>query len=384
MLKLQQSLIFIFYLRQSTNKKYYRGEKMNRVELEKILSGDIDITKRLFIWGVGNTSNLYQEGLNRLEKEGIFIDGYVDNNEEKWGKTFGNNKRIYSPNEIINLSNILVLITSPQPRVINEISKQLDNMGLLWMHIDEFVLKIHRNDVLSCYDLFIDEKSKSLYAELIRCRLFADYPTDNYVDKEQYFSFRNFGEYDPNEVFVDCGAYVGDSLENYIWRTDGTFKKIIAFEPDIENVKAINARLERLKKEWNLKDDKFEIYPYGISDKNSTSYIERYEINNGFGSKLKVNKTIDSVEIVSVSIDEYIKEPIGFIKADIESYEYKLIIGAKKCIEKYQPKLAICIYHNVVDFYSIPLLIHEICPDYNFSIRHYTHVLSDTVLYAYI
>ena len=51
---------------------------------EKLLSllefdGDYNFNE-IYIWGTGNTSDLYQEGLKRLENEGIFIKGYFDNN----------------------------------------------------------------------------------------------------------------------------------------------------------------------------------------------------------------------------------------------------------------------------------------------------------------
>ena len=61
-----------------------------------------------------------------------------------------------------------------------------------------------------------------------------------------------------------------------------------------------------------------------------------------------------------------------------------MLLGAKKSIKKYRPKLAICIYHNAVDFYEIPILIKEILPDYHLSIRHHSPTLCETVLYAWV
>ena len=53
-------------------------------------------------------------------------------------------------------------------------------------------------------------------------------------------------------------------------------------------------------------------------------------------------------------------------------------------IKKYKPKLAVCIYHNAVDFYSIPLLIHSFVPEYKFAVRHHSYELDETVLYVWI
>lgn len=356
--------------------------------LEELLNNKSDLAfndnLKLYVWGTGNTSMLYLEGLERLKSEGMVISGYVDNNSEKWGKTFADGNMIISPDELATIEDVLVLIASPQPTVIQAVSTQLEALGINWMHIDNYIFSKHKEEIYKCIDLLQDNRSKEVYKELIKCRIKGIYPDDNIVDKDQYFSFRDFGEYNSAEVYIDCGSYVGDSIERYIWSKDGSFKKIIGIEPDLKNIKAIEYRIDRLKKEWNLDDSAFEIYPYGLSDKSTVSYVERYDNNNGFGSKLINTKTENSTEVKTVALDDIVDGPVGFIKADIESYEYKMILGAKRIISEKAPKMAVCIYHNAVDFYSVIHLIKSINPDYKFSLRHYTHYLSETVLYAYI
>lgn len=356
---------------------------MIRKELETMLSIKDDYCgKKIIIWGTGNTTSLYQEGFNRLEREGFHIFAYADNNEVKWNTTI-NGIEVLSPSEVEKISDVLVLITSPQPNVIRMVGNQLDEMNVCWMHVDEYILCKHKDEVLKCFDLLEDARSKAVYAEIIKCHLEGRYPDWEFVDKNQYYSFGDFSDYNPNEIFVDCGAFVGDSLERYIWEKDGIFKKIYAFEPDEKNVEAMNYRIQRLKKEWNLSNNKIQVYPYGLSDSSSVTYISRYDSNNGFGSKIVQQKSENVDECRVVSLDDVLDEGCSFIKADIESYEYKMILGAKETIKKYRPKMAICIYHNCVDLYSIMLLIKEINKNYKFAVRHYTHMLSETVLYVY-
>lgn len=52
-------------------------------------------------------------------------------------------------------------------------------------------------------------------------------------------------------------------------------------------------------------------------------------------------------------------------------------------IQKYRPKLAICLYHTPFDMFEIPKYIKEIVSDYKMEIRHHTYNTSETVLYAY-
>lgn len=91
-------------------------------------------------------------------------------------------------------------------------------------------------------------------------------------------------------------------------------------------------------------------------------------------------------EFPIISIDDYFVqhriEKLNFIKMDVEGYELLALIGAKKTIEKFKPKLAISLYHKYIDFYSIPAWIKINFPGYIFYLDHYTIHSEETVLYA--
>ncbi len=364
-----------------------------RAELERRITGEMRevLNRDIYLWGTGNTAELYREGMLRLAKEGFRIAGYCDNNSDKWEKTF-DGKPVISPDTLKGLANVCVLICSPQKRVVQAVGAQLCEMGVEWFHIDDFLFKTHRDQVLACYDLLEDAESKNVYAEVIRARMAGDDPDLSLVNERQYFALHPFMGKNPKEVFVDCGAFVGDSIEKFIWERDGGFQKIMAFEPDPGNFSAMEYRVSRLKKEWNLKDEAIEAYPYGIGEKSVTGILDRNAANNGLGSKLKDisgadcgnDGTISEEACKIVALDDFIKEPVTFIKADIESYEYKMLLGAKKTIQKYKPLLAICIYHNGVDMYSIPLLLKSMVPEYKMAVRHHSVETDETVLYAWI
>ena len=81
-------------------------------------------------------------------------------------------------------------------------------------------------------------------------------------------------------------------------------------------------------------------------------------------------------------VDSLIKEPVSYIKLDVEGSEYQALLGARKTIETYSPRLAVCIYHKPEDVWELPWLIHEMNPAYQFYIRHYSYTEVETVLYA--
>ena len=55
---------------------------MKRIDDFLKLLPDIKDTS-FYVWGTGNTAQLYQEGIAREDR--IDIKGYIDNNQQKWG-----------------------------------------------------------------------------------------------------------------------------------------------------------------------------------------------------------------------------------------------------------------------------------------------------------
>ena len=227
--------------------------------------------KEVWIWGIGNTARLYQEGLKRID---LFeICGYCDNNSEYWGKSLYG-KQVISPDELRKHSNVIVLICSPQKEVIQSVGQQLKGLEIEHYGIAEAVFKLYRSEVMCCYDLLEDQFSKDTYAHIICCHLANEMPESRYVRAdEEYFWLKQFKML-RNETFIDCGAFTGDTIEKYIWIKSGYFKRIIAFEPDTQNYKAMQYRINRLKREWNLAEDSVKLFCCGVgAEEKAESFV---------------------------------------------------------------------------------------------------------------
>lgn len=101
------------------------------------------------------------------------------------------------------------------------------------------------------------------------------------------------------------------------------------------------------------------------------------------GSVVSTDKQGTDV-INMVTLDEVLHEKYTFLKADIESYEYNMLLGAERSIKMWKPNLAICIYHNAIDMITILPLIKKMVPDYKFAVRHHSVTFDETVLYAWL
>lgn len=333
--------------------------------------------KELWIWGAGNTAVLYQQGLQRLEEEQFVITGYVDRDPKKQGTTLSG-KSVFAPEVLKEKTNVCVLISSIREDVQNSVKAQLETWNIEHYLLDEVILKQHAKEVLTCYDLFADELSREVYAGIVEQRVTgvpSHFPFEN---GNAYFHYEDFNL--PDEVLIDCGAYIGDTITDYCEVTNGRFKKVIALEGDAVNFKKLQETTESLKDTYHLSKEQIELHFCAVADKMGSVNFSRYESDEGFGSKITDYESEGDCKLIC--LDEYVKEPYTFIKADIESYEYRMLLGAKRGIQTNKPRLTVCIYHNAVDFYSIPLLVKELVPEYELAIRHHLEGLSETVLYA--
>ena len=130
-------------------------------------------------------------------------------------------------------------------------------------------------------------------------------------------------------------------------------------------------------------EQKVIICDYALSNKSGTMYFT--PMNTNIAAGYIDNEPKDGSYLVNITtIDEFCKlnniKP-NFIKMDIEGAELDAIIGSKSTILEYKPKLAICIYHRFSHRWEIPLLIHEILPEYKFYIKK-SQPRGETVLFC--
>lgn len=231
----------------------------------------------------------------------------------------------------------------------------------------------HKSEILRVISLFDDEESKNIYKAMWRFRCTSNYsslPQNHY--KTQYFDNDLF-RYDrqDTEVFVDCGAFDGDTVRGFkrLMRKKGIDQyRIVAFEPDAENFK-------------NLRRNQPDITAVSAGCWSSEGILQ-------FCSDADASKICKSARtgtsVIRVKCIDRVREchDASFIKMDIEGAEQKALLGAVETIRRNRPRLAVCIYHSDEDMVKIPLLIHEICPDYKLYVRQHSNSRAETVLYA--
>jgi FkbM family methyltransferase len=199
-------------------------------------------------------------------------------------------------------------------------------------------------------------------------------------ERDQYFCLPQFCGSE-KEIYVDAGAYVGDSLERFLWSQNGVFHRALCFEPGMRQFRALANRRRRLISEWALDEDQITVIPAALGEANETAAAAS---SSGDMTSLALSAAGDH-QIKILSLDAHLAgERVSLIKADVEGMEMPLLRGAAETIRRHRPKLAICVYHYPSDIPVISRTIKSLVPDYRFALRHHSPQFMETVLYAWI
>lgn len=234
----------------------------------------------------------------------------------------------------------------------------------------------------TAFNLVDDELSKKIVIDKIKYLTWesAMEPVSAYFDGEM------FGQRQ-NEVFVDGGAFDGETSLEFIRIFNGQYKKIYCFEPtkanydlavknlqNYSNVELVNKGLYSGETILKFKD-------FGVDQWNAVNDYYMDHAWNGLAMEYNL------IEIPVTSLDIFFeKKPVSeyptMIKLDIEGSEKEALLGMRRVINTSHPKLIICAYHKIEDYFELTETIRAICPKYKIKLRHYTDNVFESILFC--
>jgi FkbM family methyltransferase len=216
-----------------------------------------------------------------------------------------------------------------------------------------------------------DDESKTTLLRICAFRLGLDIAYSSFRHtEEQYFNQLTLPQLSGEGiVYVDCGAYNGDSYLDLIDRPQITCDMAFLIEPDPVNY---NALVNAVSHRGNVV-----CLPLAVAQ-NYT--ILTFNAGQGEGGAISES---GNIHVAASALDQLIPNlHVDFIKLDVEGGESHAIKGAVNLIQRSRPVLAISLYHRPEDIWLIPELLFEICPEYNFFIRQHYYNSFDSVLYV--
>lgn len=326
----------------------------------------------------GKSPAVNQRFLDRLHVPIRFI---CDNNPNKWGSMLWG-LEVISPAKLPDIYpayNVLILVPFedqiiPQLQQLPVPPKDIFRLDLYFEEDNSAdYFRGVQEDFNWIYNQLADEESKDTYESVIRYRINRD---PAYLRKialprrTQYFPDTLDGSQflSPDEIFVDAGAFIGDTVEGFLAASEGRYRAIYALEPEANNFQKLLGSLQGKPNifcvQAALGDEEKQIR-FLADDSGSKADVS--------GGETACVKTLDGL----------LRDiPVTYLKMDVEGMECAALRGAKQLIQKHHPKLAICTYHSNADMVQVPKLILNLDPSYRLYFRHYTNALVETVCYA--
>jgi len=229
-------------------------------------------------------------------------------------------------------------------------------------------------DVLEAATIWSDDWSKEEYLRQVAWRARGAWTFRRPECTDSYFLPDVFSSI-PEEVFIDCGAFDGDTLRAYLAYCGQRFRRYVAIEPDAISFRRLEAFAAGLDASVQGR----------LKLLHSAVGAERATISFNDGGGLDSRAAAEGSSLVpSIPISDLAESsmPITFIKMDIEGAELDALRGARPVIEHHRPILAVCVYHSQHDLWQLPLLMKEMLPAYLMFLRCHEGDGWQTVAYA--
>ncbi len=231
----------------------------------------------------------------------------------------------------------------------------------------DFILK-NKNALSEAYSALSDDLSRKVFRDIIAFQYSGElkFLESCTTGKDEAFMVLNLGK---DEVYLDLGAYNGDTIEEFLHYTGNSYGAIIAFEPNAKSFKKLSDYCSGL--------ENVSLWQLGSYNKNTV-----INFNTKSGRNCAISDSGTPVQAARVDTILCGKR-ISYAKLDVEGAEKETFEGMENTIKLFKPKLNVAAYHRSEDIFSLILQLKELNPDYRFYLRHHPYIPHwDTNLYC--
>ena len=332
--------------------------------------------KPVVLYGMGNGADKI---IKVLESKGISVSGVFASDGFSSNKIFhGFNVTSYlTAKKNFGDMTVLVSFGSSRPEVLENIKRIAKEQELYAPDVpvcgdtlfDSEYFEKNKKDFEDIYDVFSDEVSRKTFADIVNCKLSGRIDPLFECEVTEDEPFDTFFKLTDEEVYLDLGAYRGDTVRDFLDRAE-KYCGIIAVEPDAKTYGKLVNDLCNVEKSVCINAC--------VSDKCGVKFLD------ACGSRgTKISDC--GIPVKCVTVDHIIGSgSCTYIKADIEGEELKALKGAENTIKMLKPKLKIACYHRSEDLIEIPKAVLTIRPDYKVYMRHFPSVPAWDTFYYFI
>jgi FkbM family methyltransferase len=174
-----------------------------------------------------------------------------------------------------------------------------------------------------------------------------------------------------DEVLLDAGAHHGSVTREFVQRTKGAFRQIVAVEPDPTNRATLADELRLLLPG----DPRVTLLDCPLAEHAGTATF-----HDGLGYASQLSDT-GLMRVATRAIDTLGIKPT-FVKLHLEGHELAALKGARQTLLSCRPIVAVTVYHNADGIWRTPLWLMQTLPGYRFLLRLDSWCGTGAVLYA--
>ncbi len=347
-------------------------------------------------WCSFGAGGLGRKTLAGLREVGVEPLAFADNNPALWGGEV-DGLPVLSPRDAAHkygrqAAFVITIWRGESDDVMGQRRQQLLDLDcvtvvtfapLFWKYADVFVpyyafdqphvAAAQADAIHAAFSLFADDASRREFIAQVRWRLQADFDAlPAPVSHEVYFP-DDLVAVRPDEVFIDCGAYDGETIgaccSAELFRTVA----LLPSKPDAANFRQLQryvaALPAQLRERISLRQAAVGARCCQVEFEATGTEVSAVGSGGAF--------------VDCVALDEALGAPLPtYIKMDIEGSELDAVMGASATIESSQPVLAICAYHHQDHLWRIPAAVAELTDGYRFYLRPHLLEVWDLVCYA--
>lgn len=331
-------------------------------------------TKPIVLYGMGNGADKI---LDWCELHHVKVEGVFASDEFVRGQIF----RGFKVERYIDLIDrlgydilIVIAFASESKNVLAKFRQLSEQHQVVAPHLALFDekeivssawLKKYSEKLQYVYEHLADSLSKKVFADTLNYKLSGkiEYLFDCESEREK--DLREIFSWSEQEIYLDLGAYNGDTLLEMKKITNGSWKQAIAVEPDRRNCRKLRTLAETFAEEGLP----VKVYEKGIWEVDTElSFSDSGGRQSTFMGTKKSMVPVTNIDTIADTL------AVSYIKMDVEGAEKQALAGGKNIISLNKPKMFIAAYHYDVDIFLLPLLLWKLVPEYKIYLRKHPYV----------
>lgn len=339
----------------------------------------------LVMWGAGELAGEVNEYLKKNDI--LLADVFVDDEYYSEGLTFEGKSVISYSMLLKKYKKTNLIMGSSNYEKINELESRICFEKVFCLFSVNYGIyektplsEIKENiiDFETVYSLLSDEKSREVLLTFLQTRVSGNnlYIVNQHEKESNFFNNEIF-KIDQNEVYLEVGAYDGDTIRMFLKENRGLYKYIYALEPDDENRKKLQNYIE----DNDIKN---------IAISNKGAWNKKGKLNFSAVSEQISSVIVDdneNIENVGIEVDrldnlfEY-KDKVTIIKINYLEGVKEALEGAESILKRDKPKLAITVGFDCRNIRYIPMIIKKINPEYKVYLRFNRGMISSLTCFG--